>query len=304
MTLPTGTNEFSRLLSEQGNYVITIEGTDWYEYSGFMVPAYLPHCCPQITAEIASGVLKASGRPFARWDSKFGQVQESQWWYVLKRGAWAVEDVKDKKKRWMIRQGEKNFQVRALTPAEVLTECPKVAQAATSRYEGKAEVETAEILQRRITASVRVPGVLEYIGCFHEDTPVSFSENYIQDGAVWLANIRHDPAFLNKYSSYALTSGLLNHYLNDRKMEYVLDGSRSIHHRTEFQDHLIRVFGFTKEYAVLNVAYSGMFRKMVNMAYPFRSLVWLLHSRWSNTFLDKVAGVLRQEQIRRDCTRL
>ncbi len=89
MLLETFDNRYAQFLKEQDGYLVTVEGVDWYEYSGFMVPAYLPHCCLGITAEIVEEVLRISGRPFVRWDSRFGKVEGSEWWYVLKRGRWA-----------------------------------------------------------------------------------------------------------------------------------------------------------------------------------------------------------------------
>lgn len=304
-------NEYARLLKEQGNYVITVEGVDWYSYSGFMIPAYLPHCCPSISPQISEKVVRISGRPFARWDSEFGKAEISEWWYVLKRGPWAVEDIKDKKKRWMIKQGRKYFSVRLLTFDEVVAECPKVAQLAAARYKGKAQVETCQMLEERISAAKKVPGVLEYIGCFHGNTLVSFSENYIQSNAVWLANIRHHPDFLKKYSSYGLMDGILDYYLNQKKMHYVSDGTRSIHHRTHFQEHLIKVFGFTKEYALLNIVYSKKFGIAVKLAYPFKSIVWAVSNKLppaasllrikTAEVLDNISAVLRHERIRKSC---
>ena len=293
-------NSYAKILDEQGFYVINVEGVDWWEYNGFMMPAYLPHCCPTVTREVAFEVLKKSGRPFARWDNQFGQVENSEWWYILKRGTWAIENIKNKKKRWMIRQGKKHFTVRTLTCDEVLAKCPKVTRLATARYKGDAKVESLEALENSVNAVKKVPGVLEYIGCFYEEELVSFSENYIQDNAVWMANIRHDPAFLNRHSSYGLLDGILDYYLNEKRMDYVLDGCRSIHHRTNFQEHLMKVFGFSKEYAILNVVYSNRFKMLVDMTYPFRNIVWFLCNKWVNSFLDNVGAVLRQENIRRD----
>jgi hypothetical protein len=201
----------------------------------------------------------------------------------------------------MIRQGNKNFSVRTLTPDEIIAHCPKITKLATARYKGQIEIETREILEKQLTAAKKVPGVLEYIGCFYEGSMVSFSENYIQNNAVWLANMRHDPAYLNKYSSYGFLDGILDYYLNQKKMDYVLDGCRRLHHRTNFQDYLIRVFGFSMEYAALNVFYEHRFKVMVNVAYPFRNLVWYLCNKWVNGFLDNVGAVLRQEHIRRAC---
>ena len=87
-------------------------------------------------------------------------------------------------------------------------------------------------------------------------------------------------------------------------MDYVLDGCRSIHHRTNFQEHLIRVFGFLKEYAILNVTYLVKFKMMVNLAYPFRNVVWFFCSKWTNGFLDDVGAILKQEYIRRACNKV
>jgi hypothetical protein len=61
------------------------------------------------------------------------------------------------------------------------------------------------------------------------------------------------------------------------------------------------VFGFSMEFAVLNVIYEHKFRAMVNMAYPFRNLVWYLCKKWINGFLDNAGAVLKQEHIRRAC---
>ncbi|MBA7472909.1 hypothetical protein ES707_08241 [subsurface metagenome] len=304
MPLEISDNRYAQLLKEQGSYLVTVEGVDWYEYNRFMVPAYLPHCCPSITTEIAEKVLRISGRPFIRWDSHFGKVESGEWWYVLKRGPWTIEDIKDKKKRWMIRQGKKHFSVRSLRFDEVIAECPNVAQLTAARYKGRIEVESRETLANYVAAAEKIPGVLEYIGCFHRDTLVSFSENYIQNNAVWLANIRHDPAYLNRYSSYGLMDGILDYYLNQKKMDYVLDGCRSIHHRTSFQEHLTRVFGFTKEYAVLNVRYSTGFKIAVKLAYPFKNIFWMLSDKWVNTTVDNISAVLRQEYIRSSCAKL
>lgn len=304
MAIEDPSSTFVQLLKEQGTYFVTVEGINWYDYKGFMIPAYLPHCCPGITAEIAEEVLRISGRPFVRWDSRFGKVGNSQWWYILKRGPWAVENIKDKKKRWMIRQGKKHFSVRPLDFDEVITKCPEVAQLAAARYKGRAEVESEETLRKSIAAAKKVPGILEYIGCFYKDVLVSFSENYIQDNAVWLANMRHDPDYLNQYSSYGFLNGILEYYLNQRKMDYVLDGCRSIHHRTHFQEHLIKVFGFIKEYAILNVKYSGKFGTAVKLAYPFKGIVCALSNKWTNPTLDNISAVLRQECIRRGCMRI
>lgn len=294
-------NKLARFWEKTGCLIIQVDGIFWYEYSGFMIPAYLPGNCPNITEKSAETVLKKTGKVFVRWDNDFNGITGGEWWYILKRGRWAVKDIPKQKKRWMIKTGRKNFTTRKMEFSEVLEKSPDVASAATKRYKGKSRIETVQEIERNIQAGKEIPGVLEYIGCFKGDKLVSYSENYIQKNAVWMVNIRHDPDYLSDYSSYALMDGILEYYLNQRQCEYILDGNRSIHHRTNFQEHLISVFGFSKEYANLRVLYSPRFRMCVESIYPCRNVIWAIQKKIVNGFIDNLSAILLQEYIRRSC---
>ncbi|MDD5458673.1 MAG: hypothetical protein PHF37_04710 [Phycisphaerae bacterium] len=116
-----------------------------------------------------------------------------------------------------------------------------------------------------------------------------------------MESIWYDPSYLRSYSSYVFIQGVLEYYINQRNFKYVLDGSRSIHHKTNVQDFLIDVFGFTKEYANLNIAYSNLFGSIVKMAYPFRNIFEKISNSTNLSLIDNVNAVLKQEYIRRCC---
>lgn len=300
MTERDSGNRYAEVLKEQGRQVITVKGIDWYEYSGFMMPAYLPHCCPEIGPELAAEVLRISGKPFARWDCKFGQVEGTAWWYVIRKGGWSLEQC-SRNTRSKIRRGRKHFCARALCPEEVLRLGYDVCKRAEKRYEKGGFVAPRAAYERKVQAAEKISGTLEFFGVFSGKDLVGYSENYVQDNAAFWENIWYHPDYLRKYSSYVLIDEMLSHYLNDRGFAYVSDGCRSISHRTNVQDYFMNVFGFVKEYALLNVVYSATFRMMVRAAYPFRNAVWFLGDRLVNNLLDNVGGVLRQEYIRRAC---
>lgn len=300
MTIEDSSNTYAQLLKEQGNYVITVEGVDWYDYNGFMIPAYLPHCCPVITQELALKVLRKSGRPFVRWDSEFGGVAGSEWWYVIRRGRWSLEECSGNA-RSKIRRGHKHLHGRVLTTEEVYKLAYDVCKKAATRYEKTGFVPPKEVFDQKVQAAVRVNDVLEFFGVFSGDKLVGYSENYIQDNAAFWESIWYDPEFLPKYSSYVLIDEMLNYYLNCKKFLYVSDGSRSIYHRTKVQEFLTNVFGFTKEYAVLNILYSPKFAMALKVAFPFRHISWFFSNKWTNNTLDKIGAILRQEHIRRAC---
>jgi hypothetical protein len=300
MTEKVFENNYARLLKKQGNYVINVAGVDWYDYRGFMIPAYLPHLCPDVSAEMAREVVLTSGRPFARWHSRYGMLENSEWWYILKRGTWSLEQC-SANTRSKIRRGYKQLESRPISPAKVLAEGYDVCMKAVTRYGHEGFLSSREVFEKKIEAAITAPGVLEFFGVFSGDRLVGYSENYIQDNAVFWESIWYDPAFLPVYSSYVLTAEMLKHYLNEHRFKYVLDGCRSIYHKSEIQEYLIRTFGFTKEYALLNVVYRPAFAIGVKTSYALRGVIWNLSRIWTNSTLDKVSGILRQEDIRRAC---
>ena len=298
MTKETCENRYAQILKAQGVYVITIDCVDWYEYGGFMMPAYLPHCCPDINSEMARKAVLISGKPFARWHSLYGLVENSEWWYILRKEAWSLDQC-SANTRSKIRRGCKQLESRLLNPAELQEAAYDVCIKAVARYGHKEFLPSREAFEKKIKAAAAMPETLEFFGVFSGGRLVGFSENYIQDNAVFCESIWYDPAFLPVYSSYVLTAETLKNYLNERRFKYVLDGCRSLYHRSEIQDYLIQTFGFTKEYALLNVAYRPVFGANMKTAYAAKGPIWHLNRIWKNNALDKVGGILKQEYIRR-----
>ncbi len=293
-------NALAELYREQGRYVVTVDNIDWYDYAGFMMPACLPHRCPAITRENAAQVLRRSGRFLARWDCDFGHATPQEWWYVVRRDAWSLQQC-SANNRSKIRRGRKRLSARPLSPDEVLASGYHVCRKAEKRYDKKGFVLPLDEFTRRIEAARSFQNAMEFFGVFSGGDLVAFSENYIQSNAVFFESIWYDPEFLRSYSSYVLIDGMLDHYLNQRRFDYVSDGCRSIYHKTAVQDFLMDVFGFTKEYARLRIVYRPAFALAVNAAFPFRRTVAYLRNWWPCITMDKTEAILRQEQIRRAC---
>ncbi len=303
MTIETSDNKYALLLKEQGSYVVRVEGIDWYDHSGYMIPAYLPHCVPQITSDLARKVVKISNRPFAKWDRQFGKLEDSEWWWVLRRKPWNIQDA-SRNTRSKIRRGMKKFITRVITLPEIRKYGYKLCLCAEQRYGRKGFVISKDKFNDKILAAEKYSDAFEFYGVFCEDKLVGFSENYIQNKAVFLESIWYDPSYLRSYSSYVFTQGVLEHYINQRNFEYVLDGWRSVHHKTNVQDFCIDVFGFVREYANLDIAYSPFFGSLVKAAYPFRKAFWKMIEHSNNKILNNISAVLKQEYIRQTCTKL
>jgi len=193
---------------------------------------------------------------------------------------------------------------RIMAPEELLPIGYQVCEKAAGRYRKTGSEYPREAYEKKVQAAAVVDGVLEFFGVFSGDQLVGYSENYVQHNAVFCESIWYDPEFLGKYSSYVLIDAMLDYYLNEKKLAYVSDGWRSIYHETGIQDHLVKVFGFRKEYAVIQIAYAPSFAAAIRCAFPLRKAIWTLSRKSQNRTLAKIAAILTQEDIARGCKKL
>lgn len=75
---------------------------------------------------------------------------------------------------------------------------------------------------------------------------------------------------VKKGASAALIYNILYEYKQYLSGGIINDGSRNLLHKTNFQDYLIRYFGFRKCYADLNIVYKPYIKFIVFLIYPFR----------------------------------
>lgn len=291
-------DSFANYLVRSGTYVVNVDGVDWYEYNGFMMPAYLPHCTPEISRSNAKKALQISGRLFVRWISDYGTTSCRSWWHVIRHGAYSLKDC-SANTRSKISRGLKQLEVRIISCDEVLANGYDLCKKAVARYDSDAFMPERKVFECRVEAARGLPDVIEYCGVFFDGKLVGLSENIVQDGAVFWESIWYDPEYLGKYSSYALTHFMLDLYLNDRKMSYVSDGSRSIYHETNVQKFFIDKFNFKMEYSKLHVSYSNIMKIIIFFIYPFRRPLFLLNEKLNSDFLKKLAGLVNQEVILR-----
>ena len=92
------------------------------------------------------------------------------------------------------------------------------------------------------------------------------------------------------YPYYGLIYEMNRYYLEELKLKYVNDGSRSITEHSNIQQFLIDTFHFRKAYCRLQIVYKWWMRLVVNLLYPFRKIIPFL----------SVKSVLRMELFNRN----
>ena len=129
---------------------------------------------------------------------------------------------------------------------------------------------------------------------------VAYSLNRNADDYCDYSTIKFDPLFLKDYSSYILYYSMNKYYLEEKKVKYVSNGTRSISHQTNIHDFLIEKFKFRKAFCKIELVYKRKINFLVKFLYPYR----LIFSLIPMNFFRKIYVILFQEEIKRQCQKV
>lgn len=293
-------SDYARFLAESGIKVISASGIDWFEYSGFLRPAFLPHAVPEITRDNAIAALRQSNCYFARWDSHYASIGDSPWWYLVRKGPYDSKQL-SQNTRSKLNRGKKKLTARLATIEEMREFGMQVCEKAAGRYGTNEFTPDHERFERKLVAASMFANTVEFFGVFANEQLVGFSENHIQENAVFLETIWYDPEYLGAYSSYLLSHEMLEYYLNIKGYDYVSDGCRSLYHDTMVQKFFAEKFGFIKESAILHLVYSPKVQISLSLVNPLRSLLKGVRQFLDAPFLRKLDGLIVQDMIWKEC---
>lgn len=278
-----------------GYKVFRSKDCTWRLIHGALVPLTAAHAVIGPSRLQVLRLLFKAKALFVRWEECFDSISSGEWWHVIKDVPESMDSLSSST-RSKVRRGLKRLSATSLSRDEVIQEGYDVYRNAFDRYETFEPILSQESFVRSLK---ELPGETEFWGVRDKENGrlVAFSENVVSDDACFYNTIWFDPSALNLYSSYVLFYEMNTHYLNNRKFQYVSDGSRSISHDTHIHDFLQKKFLFRKAYAVLRIRYFPIFSLFILILYNFR-----------NTFassdvdlLKKLSILCEQERIRRLC---
>lgn len=267
----------------------------WRRHHGALIPLSMPHIPTSISTLTALKLLVSKRAFFIRWDENFDQVKSSEWWHVIKDSSEELNNC-SVNTRSKIRRADKKFFAAPASVAEILGNGYKVYCSAFDRYKTFESVFSEEDFQNAVSC---LPKNTEFwsVRLRSNNEMVAFSENLVKDDACFYNTIWLKPDSLSSYSGYLLIHEMSKHYLNERRLKYVTDGSRSISHQTNIHDFLIQKFGFRRAYSCIRIIYFPGLGIIVRILYPFRKLM----SKSKSCLVQKILVLLEQERIRRSC---
>ncbi len=273
---------------------MTIEynAIQWFNYRGTLLPDTPPHHNITLSPQEQKQLLKKSGAYFLRWTSDFDTPQETSFWYIIKDKPEGLETY-NSKIRNQIKKGLSLCHVQKCTVSLIMNEGYDVYQKAFEHYHTAQQPSDKSSFKKTLLS---LEGNWEFWEVRNDTGAlIGYSQNYILDTACNYSTVKLDPEFLPLYPAYALFYTMNLHYLNERHMRYVHDGSRSLAHETNIQDFLCSKFKFRKAYCKMGIAYRNDIALFVKLIYPFKNLF----STMDINIMKKITTLLKHENIRR-----
>ena len=178
------------------------------------------------------------------------------------------------KKRNQVRKSFKMCDVRMISREEMLAQGYEVHASAAGSYKVKANVPTIEEYERRL--SVENAMNHDYWAAFDKETGkmIAFSINSVHNEICDYETMKAIPSFQKShYPYYGLLYEMNRYYLEEKGLNFVNDGSRSITNHSNVQPFLIDTFNFRKAYCRLHITYKWWFGLIVKSFYPFRRII-------------------------------
>ena len=249
------------------------------------------------TRMIDSGdIWKIPGKPIlARWTTEFDCGYETNWWYVIKDNPLVIDDLK-KKRRYEIKKGLKNFEVKQINPFDYKEDIYNVFIKAQQSYGKKNQILTAK--EEFTKKMEKWDKYIVYGAFFLEDNTLCGYSLLEQNGQYLGLNVLKT---IPDYEKYAINSAIVAQILFDyedyiKSGGYICDGARNINHETFFQDYLEKYFEFRKAYCKLQIAYNPKYKIIIKILYPFRKLLRKLDNV---RVIHNINGVMKMEEIKR-----
>lgn len=246
------------------NTVYWAGGIPWRKYQGILRPVSPSQVTPDFQKGELKQLLKQARVPFAMWTYDGDPTTESAWWWVIAEKPYSIELLK-KKDRYYIKRGIKNCDVKLISAKRLAHEGYDCYRSAMRRH-------TQGDFIDEVTFKERIPGydnnkAYEIWGVFWSGKLVGYAMYMNIDNIAYQDMVMFDPEYFVHGSSYALIHITTDHYLNENNCLHVVAGERLISHETQYQDFLIKNFGYKKVYYKLGIEHTPSFYVISNIIY-------------------------------------
>ena len=274
---------------------------EWEYYNHALVPTLPPHIDPDISwmkdsdrwKEYAGGKMPL----FARWVSNFDCTEDTEWWCIIKDTPFDIMSLKSNR-RSLITRGLKRVDVKVIIPADYAEQMSNILVKEWKYYDDSYEEgnDRQKLTDDFKKLTMKNLGNAEYLGAFLKDTDtmIGYAIYNLFDDWIEYSVVKTDPEYLNTQVNAALAYFGVERYMRPG-IKYIHGGWRTMIHESNYQEYLMKNFGFRKAYCKLHIQYRPLMQIAVNVLYPLRGMIKKVKNKWIYT----VWCALQQEEIRR-----
>lgn len=212
------------------------------------------------------------GAMVAVWTDYFDCKYETEYWYCIKDCVLDISSLKAKR-RYEINKGNRNFTTKVICPSEYVDELYTVFTESLKGYPGNPVPLSMEEFNHSIE-SWSSPECC-FFGTFDNESGklCGYSDVWLRYPYLPISSLKTIPEFERGGVNFSLIYGICKHFEEAiKKGAYLCDGSRNALHETNFQNFLMKYFGFRRAYCNLHISYRWYLKPIIVLLFPIRKL--------------------------------
>jgi len=229
----------------------------------------------RISHEAEAKLFERLGAYWIQLTSPPTMSDKTSWYAVICTNHCPVDEIASANCRQKIRKGLRRCEIKQVSYEFLAEHGFPVFKKAIQRY----RKQTLSVLDRKAFEQEALikhqfPNIREAWGAFFENRLVAYAQciRYGKREIDYTA-FKWDPDYLRHMTSYAMLYSMNEHYLRNDGVEYVFDGFKTVYHQTEFQNFLIKNFGFERAPLDLYIRCRWWLDIGLTLSHPFAPLL-------------------------------
>ena len=243
-----------------------------------------------LSSEEANALLKERGL-IVRNTYDFDTKEETSFWFIIKDNLENISELPFSARR-NIRRALRFYNIKKININEFSEKALPIINSAQKSYKVKSKITSKKEFDAEVE-QYKKDNNKEFwiVERKNDNEAVAIAINTIKKNSCEYDTMRCKPDALHDrtYPYYGLIYEMNNHYLGEKKLRYVNDGSRTVTEHSTIQDFLIHNFGFRKAYCKLKIYYKWWLSVVIKVLFPFRNIIPIRN----------IKGILKMEEYSR-----
>ncbi len=228
----------------------------------------------QLSHEEANELLKEQGL-MVRNTYDFDTKEETSFWFIIKDNLEDISKLPFSARR-NIRRALRFYNIKKINVNEFSEKAFPIITSAQKSYKVKSKVTSEKEFEAEV-GQYKEDNNKDFwiVERKSDNEAVAIAINTIKKDSCEYDTMRCKPEALHDrtYPYYGLIYEMNRHYLGEKKLRYVNDGSRTVTEHSSIQDFLIHNFGFRKAYCKLKIYYKWWLSVVIKVLFPLRNVI-------------------------------